>query len=188
MNEVDIGCLDCRPVRTLLVASIDASEPTTGRSRALGFAPVSCPGTAHIESAQQVQVELGSDIAGVNRTVAVTSTVRVTGTALNSSGHPLPGRVSLGVSRQSGSVAPRPRFVQIGDKGEFELADVPPGDYVLQALGDPGPGMPREFGAEYITVADHDPPTHSASRPRPAPRSTAASSARGARVSPCARK
>jgi hypothetical protein len=146
------------PGSYVIVASIDAAEPAAGRSRAPGFSPVYYPGTAHVESAQQVQVELGSAIAGVDWTVAVTSAVRVTGTALNSSGNPLPGRVSLGVSHRSGSVAPEPRFALIGDKGEFELADVPPGDYVLQALGDPGPGTPREFGAEYVAVADHDPP------------------------------
>lgn len=151
------------PGSYVIVASIDASEPAAaaaaaGRSRAPGFAPVYYPGTAHVESAQQVHVELGSAIAGVDWTVAVTSAVRVTGTALNSSGNPLLGRVSLGVSHRSGGVAPEPRVAQIGAEGVFELADVAPGDYVLQVQGDPGPGTRAEFGAEYITVAENDPP------------------------------
>ena len=76
-------------------------------------------------------------------TFAVTSTVRVTGTALNAAGQPLVGRVSLGVSQRSGSVASEPRVALIGAEGAFELADIAPGDYVLQAQGDPGPGVPR---------------------------------------------
>ena len=142
----------------LIVASIDAVEPAPGRSRAPGFAPVYSPGTAHVESAQPVQVELDGTLSGVDFTVAVTSTVRVTGTALNSSGNPVVGRVSLGVSHRSGSVAPEPRVVQVEPEGAFELSDVPPGDYVLQVQAEPGPGTRAEFGAEYITVGENDPP------------------------------
>jgi hypothetical protein len=64
----------------------------------------------------------------------------------------------LAVSARSGSVAPEPRFVRIGSDGSFELPDVSPGDYVLQALGDRGPGVAPEFGSEYITVAEHNAP------------------------------
>ena len=48
--------------------------------------------------------------------------------------------------------------MQVGPEGAFELADVPPGDYVLQVQAEPGPGTRAEFGAEYITVAENDPP------------------------------
>ena len=95
---------------------------------------------------------------GVDLTFAVSSAVRVTGTALNAAGNPLVGRVSIAVSQRSGSIAPEPRFAQIGAEGAFELADIPPGEYVLQVLGDRGPGVPPEFGSEYVTVADTDPP------------------------------
>jgi hypothetical protein len=142
----------------LIVASIDAAEPAAGRSRAPGFAPVFYPGTAHVESAQPVEVELGGDVAGVDLAVVVTSTVRVAGTAINSSGNPVVGRVSLGVSHRSGSVAPEPRVVPVGPEGAFELSDVPPGDYVLQVQAEPGPGTRAEFGAEYVTVGENDPP------------------------------
>ena len=84
----------------MIVASIDAAEPAAaaaaaGRLRAPGFAPVYYPGTAHVESARPVEVELGGDVAGVDLAVVVTSTVQVTGTAVNSSGNPVVGRVSL---------------------------------------------------------------------------------------------
>ena len=142
----------------LIVASIDAAEPAAGRSRAPGFAPVYYPGTAHVEGAQPVQVDLDGTLSGVDFAVTVTSTVRVAGTALNAAGNPSVGRVSLGVSHRSGSVAPEPRVVLVGPEGAFEFVDVPPGDYVVQVQAEPGPGARAEFGAEYITVGENDPP------------------------------
>jgi hypothetical protein len=66
--------------------------------------------------------------------------------------------VSLGISQRSGAIAPDPRIVPIESDGSFELTDVAAGDYVLQTLGEPGAGTPREFGSEFVTVADRDPP------------------------------
>jgi hypothetical protein len=146
------------PGSYLIVATIDAAEPSAGRSGASGFAPMYYPGTAHVEAAQPVQVELAGDISGVDLAVAVTSMARVTGTALNEAGEPLKGRVTLGVTHRSGSVAPEPQSVQIKGEGAFELANVPPGDYVLQVHGEPGPGTRAEFGAEYISIGENDPP------------------------------
>jgi len=146
------------PGSYLIVASLNATEPTLDRRSVVGFAPVYYPATARVESAQTVQVELGSALTGVDLTFAASATARVTGKALNAAGDPLAGRVVLAVSARSGSVAPEPRFVRIGSDGSFELPDVSPGDYVLQALGDRGPGVPPEFGSEYITVAEHNAP------------------------------
>jgi len=146
------------PGSYLIVASLNATEPTLDRRSVVGFAPVYYPATARAESAQTVQVELGSAITGVDLTFAASATARVTGKALNAAGDPLAGRVVLTVSARSGSVAPEPRFVRIGSDGSFELPDVSPGDYVLQALGDRGPGVAPEFGSEYITVAEHNAP------------------------------
>jgi carboxypeptidase family protein len=146
------------PGSYLIVASLNAAEPTLDRRSVVGFAPVYYPATARVESAQTVQVELGSAITGVDLTFAASATARVTGKALNAAGDPLGGRVMLAVSARSGSVAPEPRFVRIQADGSFELPDVSPGDYVLQALGDRGPGVAPEFGSEYITVAEHNAP------------------------------
>src|SRR5688572_2673093 len=146
------------PGSYLIVASLNATEPTFDRRSVVGFAPVYYPATARVESAQTLQVELESAVTGVDLTFAVSGTARVTGKALNAAGDPLPGRVTLAVSARSGSVAPEPRFARIEPDGSFELADVPSGDYVLQALGDRSPGVAPEFGAEYITVAEHNAP------------------------------
>ena len=43
-----------------------------------------------------------------------------------------------------------------GAGGSFELTDVAPGDYVIQANADAGFGGPAEFGSEYVTVSERD--------------------------------
>jgi hypothetical protein len=146
------------PGEYVVVASLNATEPTLDRRTVVGFAPVYYPATARAESAQTVHVDLGGAVTGVDLTFAVSATTRVTGKAFNAAGDPLPGRVSLAISARSGGVAPEPRFARIAGDGSFELADVPPGDYVLQALGERGPGVAPEFGSEYITVAEHNAP------------------------------
>lgn len=145
------------PGTYLIVASLNATESEVD-GRARGFAPVYYPATAHVESAQSVQVEFGSGVTGVDLTFTASSAARVSGRALNAAGDPLPGRVALATSARSRSVAAEPRFARIERNGSFELADVPSGDYVLQALGERGPGVPPEFGSEYITVGETDAP------------------------------
>jgi hypothetical protein len=146
------------PGAYLIVASLNATEPALGGRRAQGFAPVYYPASSHAGSAQTVQVEFENGVTGVDLTFASSSTARVTGRALNAAGDPLPGRVALATSARSRGVVGEPRFARIERDGSFELADVPSGDYVLQALGERGPGVPPEFGTEYITVAEVDTP------------------------------
>lgn len=146
------------PGTYLIVASLNATEPALEGRRAQGFAPVYYPATSHVESAQSVHVEFESVVTGADLTFAASPTARVTGRALNAAGDPLPGRVALATSARSRGVAAEPRFARIERDGSFELADVPSGDYVLQALGERGPGVPPEFGSEYITVNETDTP------------------------------
>lgn len=146
------------PGSYMVVATLDATETASGRERAPGFAPVYYPSAAHVEAAQAIPVEFGNDVTGIDLTFAVSSTARVTGRALNAAGDPLSGRVTLMVSVRSGSVAAEPRVARIDGDGFFSLADVPPGDYVLQAIGERGPGVAPEFGSEYITVGELDTP------------------------------
>jgi hypothetical protein len=146
------------PGMYMVVATLDATETDSGRERGPGFAPVYYPSTSHVETAQAIPVEFGRDATGIDLTFAVSPTARVTGRALNAAGDPLSGRVALMVSARSGSVAAEPRVARIDREGFFSLTDVPPGDYVLQATGERGPGVAPEFGSEYITVGELDTP------------------------------
>jgi hypothetical protein len=146
------------PGTYLVVATLDATETVSGRDRARGFAPVYYPSTAHVESAQAVPVEFDAIATGIDLTFSVSSTARVIGRVVNAAREPMPGRVALMVSARSGSVVAEPRVARIARDGSFSLADVPPGDYVLHAIGERGPGVAPEFGAEYITVGEQDAP------------------------------
>jgi hypothetical protein len=146
------------PGSYLIVASLDAVEFTSGGSTAVGYAPLYFPGTTSVDGAQAVKVESGTDMSGADLTYAAAVTSRLTGMVITSDGEPYKGRVSLGISQRSGAIAPDPRIAAIGPDGSFELTDVAAGDYVLQTMGEPGAGAPREFGSEFVTVADADPP------------------------------
>jgi hypothetical protein len=144
------------PGTYMVVGTLAATETHSGRERPQGFAPVYFPATAHVASAQTINVEFGADISGTDLTFAASSTARVVGRALNAAGTPLPGRVELMNSARSGIVAAEPRVARVDHDGAFVLADIPPGDYVLQAIGERGPGVAPEFGSEYITVGEQD--------------------------------
>jgi hypothetical protein len=146
------------PGSYLIVASLDATEFTSGRSSTTGFVPLYFPGTAQLDAAQMVRVEIGSDLSGSDLTFAATPVLRLTGKALDFMGHPLVGRISLSVSQRSSPITTDPRVVRTGPEGSFEFINVTPGDYVVQATAEAGFGGPAEFGTEYVTVADRDPP------------------------------
>jgi hypothetical protein len=146
------------PGSYLIVASLDATELTASRATAAGFAPLYFPGTTFVDAAQPLRVESGGDVSGTDLTFAAAPTSRLAGRAIGADGEPLHGRVFLGISQRSGAIAPDPRSERIEPDGSFELTDVAPGDYVLQASGEAGMGTPPEFASEFVTVAERDPP------------------------------
>jgi hypothetical protein len=145
------------PGSYLIVARLDATE-TTSATSTTGLASMYFPGANHIAAAQPLLIEIGSVLTGVDLTFASTPIVRVAGRALDAIGHRLVGRVLLTPSQRSGTIGSEPRVARTNDDGTFEFIDVTPGDYVLQAIADAGFGGPAEFGSEYVTVTDQDPP------------------------------
>jgi len=80
----------------------------------------------------------------------------VSGAAFDAAGAPLQGSVRLMVSRRS-AVPWKPLSTTIAADGAFTLTNVPPGEYLVQALGTRGPGRPAAFGVEQVSVTDRDP-------------------------------
>lgn len=128
-----------------------------------GYAPVFYPGTAFVDQATRVEVAPGRDALNVDIVVQPVPALRVTGTAVTSSGRPLRGAVLMFTSERTGGIQVEPVRASSGPDGSFVFENVPPGVYVVQASspGPPGPdGRPGafEFVAEYVTVAGTSPP------------------------------
>jgi hypothetical protein len=110
-----------------------------------------------------------ADAAGIDLAFHREPATRVVGTAFDSTGAPIRGGVLLAVSERSGSMMLEPKVATTTD-GAFAFENVPAGDYVVQALAPgrgvrpvPEPDKPPtagwvEFGMQYLTVTDTEPP------------------------------
>jgi protocatechuate 3,4-dioxygenase beta subunit len=164
------------PGTYVIAALADAASLGHG-STAAQAVPFYFPGSASIADAVTVTIT-ATDVEGIDFAVADVPTARVTGVALDSTGAPLRGTITLAVSHRSGSIVPAPRTTQPGADGAFSFVNVAAGDYVIQAFRIPGPNEfpsnprlvdPREayeFAAQYVTVGgqDAEPVTLRASR------------------------
>jgi hypothetical protein len=130
-----------------LVTAPDVSVP---------FAPVYYPGRAGVYEAALVPVEDGRERAELDLTFAVVRNVRLTGVVVDAAGHQrLTGTVALAARVPWGVISLPRAEAPIAEDGTFEIANVPPGGYVVQALGKGSTGA-REFGLEYINVGGSD--------------------------------
>jgi protocatechuate 3,4-dioxygenase beta subunit len=157
------------PGRYLVRAAIDdVMTGEDGRPIAEGYAPVYYPAAIRADDGSAVTVEAGRDVAGLNLVFTRAAVSRVRGRVVNASGRPLSATVVLAVSHRSGGVALAVREASTAADGSFEIANVPPGDYVVQALAaaasddDDPPGAPAsallpEFGREMVSVREADP-------------------------------
>jgi hypothetical protein len=145
------------PGEYLVAASVDAASTGSDRRNVRGYVPVFFPGTTSVGSATPVRLDIGQDAAGIDLVFTPSFAVNVAGMALDAAENPVVGSVRLFASQRSAALATEPRTTRIGPDGTFSLANIPPGDYVVQANGEAGPGRPAEFGVEFLTVKDGDP-------------------------------
>ena len=155
------------PGTYLITALADAAS--LGGASASQPVPIYFPGSASIADAVTVTVT-AADVEGIDFAVGDVPTARVTGRALDSTGAPLTGRITLGVSYRSGSIVPNPpRGTRVEADGSFTFFNVAPGDYVVQAVRTPFlPGLQLErpgvadlresveFAAQYVSVGAQD--------------------------------
>lgn len=123
------------------------------------------PGTANPHEMRLVAVGVSQDAAGADFALSNTSTVRISGTALDATGRPMQGGVTLRNSRRSGSLDAIVLSADLRADGTFEFVRVPPAEYVIQADTDPSSsrsegarprGVLDEFTAAFVTVAGTD--------------------------------
>jgi hypothetical protein len=149
-----------QPGTYLVVASTGAAASASDSGRAANLLPVYHPDTPSVDGALPVQIDDGRDTIGIDVTLTMSRGARVSGMAIDESGSAQSGSVRIVASRRSNAIAFETRAMQLSwPGGRFELENVPPGEYVVQVVGEPGFTSPARFGAAYVSVADGgDPP------------------------------
>jgi hypothetical protein len=128
---------------------------SNGTAETRGYVPTFAPGTLDASVARRVVVTAGLDRDGVDIALTPAQTVTVSGSVVDETGLPFAGMVTLAASARSGVVSIDTRSVSTDASGEFQVRNVPPGDYVLKA-SDPEK-LAASYGMEYVTVVDREP-------------------------------
>jgi hypothetical protein len=133
-----------------------------------GYVPLYYPGTQIVDQATKTAVGLGSVTPAIDFTLAPDRAYRVTGTVLDVSGKPASVGVLIATSERSRSMGTEPVPGRTNADGSFVFTNVPPGDYVIQAMGSSTAGLPpdsrgvpqpgsREFASAFVIVGNTDP-------------------------------
>lgn len=111
-------------------------QPTPPDSRDAGpvtFAPTYFPGTGNVAEAQPIKIEAATEQSGINFTLVPVRSVRVSGTAVDSSGAPVQAMVSLTTTSPTQGSFGISANGRARPDGTFTISNVSPGDYTLDA-------------------------------------------------------
>jgi protocatechuate 3,4-dioxygenase beta subunit len=139
--------------RYLVSASDDATLAAQRVSS--GYAPLYYPGVSGASEAATIALDGEHDQMGADLVFHPVRAVQVSGSVMSSTGVP-PSAVLLMPSQRSSGIQVEPRSGEIRADGTFTIANVSPGDYVLQTVSRPQAASP-EFGMQYLTVTDTAP-------------------------------
>jgi hypothetical protein len=112
------------------------------------------PGTANVDEAQPMQVELGQEVSAHFSLVSARP-ARVSGTVVDSAGRPVVWRQLILVSRTEGGVFTRSSGTTRPD-GTFEITGVAPGTYTIELYPVRSDTADREFASLPISVVGDD--------------------------------
>jgi hypothetical protein len=112
------------------------------------------PGTANVDEAQSVEVEIGQEVL-VHFALATTPLARVSGTIVDSGGRPVSWRSVMLAARTANSVATRTAGTTRPD-GTFDIPAVPPGNYTIEVAPLRTQPDDFEFASFPISVEGHD--------------------------------
>jgi hypothetical protein len=120
-----------------------------------GYAPTYYPGTPDASQAQRITIGLGQAVSDINLALVPTRTARISGTAVDSTGKPLAGGMVM-VMQRSGMMMMSAAGAQIKPDGSFTVANLSPGDYMLQAMTPGSLGDMSELATGQVTVSGED--------------------------------
>ena len=124
----------------------------------LGFVTTYYPGTPDEASAQRVRVKLGAETPGIEIRLAQARLFRVSGMVVDSQGKPLAG--ANGQLMRRGAVNGPGFFAFTDAKGQFQMRNIPAGDYrftmrpqQIMVPGSPPSGETVEMASAALTIA-----------------------------------
>ena len=132
------------------------SDPVTDEAERSEYAPSYYPGSPDLSSATPVRVALGAEVSAIDVVLQAVRTSKVTGSILDGLGAPAAGAQVTVIKREQGNT-----FVTVADAraradGTFELSQLPPGTYSVQAWLRGTATAPPEFGAAPLQVASEN--------------------------------
>jgi carboxypeptidase family protein len=141
----------------LVMASVaDGSRGQPAAIAPPGHAPTFYPGTPKASEAHLITVGLSEDVAEIDFTLARVPVASISGVVTDSQGRPGRASVLLATSQRSGGLAAEPTMTSSGVDGHFQIRNVPPGEWVLQASAAASSQVEEEFAAQFLTVDGHD--------------------------------
>jgi hypothetical protein len=147
------------PAGQYLVSASNPADPPAFDPGDMRFLRTYFPGRTDIAEAWKIDVGRSQERSGIDMTVTAAPGSRVYGSVLNASGQHR-ASVTLTSSHAAGAFALTPRSAVVAADGRFELRNVPPGNYVLQAVSgstdDPLHVEVNEFTAQRVTVTSGD--------------------------------
>lgn len=121
------------PGQYFLSATLRAGNPADVSTDRSGYAPTYYPGTASLAEAQRLTLGVGQVMNDVNLVLVPARLARISGTAVDSDGKPLPGGL-VGMVLASGAGLAGLAVSQIRADGSFTLSNVAPGEYTIRAV------------------------------------------------------
>jgi len=105
------------------------APPETEEER-VGYITTYYPGTLDESTAQRVRVKLGEEMQGIDIRVGQARLYHISGSVVDSKGRPVAGG-NAQMTRQGSTFGSMPFFAMSDPKGQFQMRNVPPGDYRL---------------------------------------------------------